>query len=174
MTQSHLNPVLDFMLTRRSRPAAALKSPAPDADALTQLLTAAARVPDHGKLEPWRFLILEGAALTRLSDLIRTRGPVLGIAPEKIEKSALSWANAPLIVAVISSPKPSEKVPELEQMLSAGAVCLGIVNAALATGWSVVDCRCQSMMLFADSAAVTMKRSRCCCGCCSCWQACYY
>jgi len=135
MTQSHLNPVLDFMLTRRSRPAAALKSPAPDADALTQLLTAAARVPDHGKLEPWRFLILEGAALTRLSDLIRTRGPVLGIAPEKIEKSAQSWANAPLIVAVISSPKPSEKVPELEQMLSAGAVCLGLVNAALATGW---------------------------------------
>lgn len=135
MTQAHANPVLDFMLTRRSRPAAALKSPAPDAATLTQLLTAAARVPDHGKLEPWRFLVIDGAAKTRLSGLIRQRGPALGIDPEKIEKSANSWANAPLIVAVILSPKPSEKVPEIEQLLSAGAVCLGLVNAALATGW---------------------------------------
>jgi len=133
MTQT--NPVLDFLLTRRSRPSAALRAPAPDANTLTQLLTAAARVPDHGKLEPWRFLIIDGAAKTRLSALIKERGPVLGIAPQKVEKSAQSWANAPLIVAVISAPKPSEKVPESEQILSAGGVCLSLVNAALASGW---------------------------------------
>lgn len=135
MTQSHTNPVLEFLLTRRSRPAAALQLPAPDAMTLQTLLTAAARVPDHGKLEPWRFLVIDGAAKLRLADLIRNRGPVLGIDLEKVEKSAKSWANAPLIVAVVLSPKPSEKVPEIEQLLSAGAVCLGLVNAALASGW---------------------------------------
>ncbi|WP_323037377.1 nitroreductase [Pararhodobacter sp.] len=135
MTQNHPNPVLDFMLTRRSRPAAALKLPAPDAATLEHLLTAATRVPDHGKLEPWRFLIIDGAARQRLSDLILERGPALTIAPEKIEKAAKTWANAPLIVAVVLSPKPSENVPEIEQLLSAGAVCLSLVNAALASGW---------------------------------------
>lgn len=135
MTQTQNNPVMEFLMTRRSRPSAALKAPPPDAATLDHLLTAAARVPDHGKLEPWRFLVIEGAAKERLSALIRERGPALGVAPEKIEKSANSWVNAPVIVAVISAPKPSEKVPEIEQLLSAGGVCLSLVNAALATGW---------------------------------------
>lgn len=129
------NPVLDFLLTRRSRPAAALTAPAPDDTALEVLLTAAARVPDHGALVPWRFLVIEAPARARLSNLIRERGPVLGIDPAKVEKSALSWQNAPLIVGVVSAPVPSEKAPELEQVLSAGAVCAALVNAALATGW---------------------------------------
>lgn len=129
------NPVLAFLQTRRSRPSAALHGPAPDAATVATLLTTAARVPDHGKLEPWRFVVIGGTARIRLSMLLRARGAALNIAPEKIEKSANSWANAPLIVAVVSSPKPSDKVPEIEQLLSAGAVCLGLVNAALATGW---------------------------------------
>ncbi|MCB1406488.1 MAG: nitroreductase family protein, partial [Rhodobacteraceae bacterium] len=133
MTQP--NPVFDFLLTRRSRPAAALKLPAPDPETLNRLLTAASRVPDHGKLEPWRFLVIDGAAKNRLSALVRDRGTVLGVDPEKVEKSAKSWANAPLIVAVVSSPKPSDKVPPLARLLSADGVCLSLVNAALAIGW---------------------------------------
>ncbi|MCB1395600.1 MAG: nitroreductase [Rhodobacter sp.] len=129
------NPVMDFLLTRRSYPAAALKAPAPEGAALTMLLTAAARVPDHGKLEPWRFLVIGAGARDRIAGLLRSRGEALGVAPEKIEKSAKSWLNAPLIVAVISTPKPSDKVPEIEQTLSSGAVCAALVNAALASGW---------------------------------------
>lgn len=126
---------LEFLLTRRSRPAKTLTTPAPDRDALTQILTAAARTPDHGKLEPWRFIVLEPAALTRVAELARSRGVALGHDPEKIEKVATMFASAPLSVAVVASPKPSEKIPEIEQTLSAGAVCLALLNAALAAGW---------------------------------------
>ncbi|MCY4179580.1 MAG: nitroreductase [Litoreibacter sp.] len=126
---------LEFLLTRRSRPAKTLTTPAPDHDALIQILTAAARTPDHGKLEPWRFIVLQPAALNRLAELARNRGAVLGHDPDKIEKVATMFASAPLSVAVIASPKPSEKIPEIEQTLSAGAVCLALLNAALAAGW---------------------------------------
>ena len=129
------DPVMDFLLTRRSVPAAALKAPAPAGAALDTLLTAALRVPDHGALEPWRVLLIESGARPRLAALLRRRGEVLAIPPEKIEKSAQSWLNAPLIVAVVSAPVPSDKAPEKEQVLSAGAVCLSLVNAALASGW---------------------------------------
>ena len=132
---THSNPVMDFLLTRRSRPAGALKSPAPEGPALDTLLTAATRVPDHGALVPWRLMNLEAPARQRLAALIRERGPVLDIDPAKVAKSAASWENAPLIVAVVASPVPSEKAPELEQLLSAGAVCVSLVNAALAAGW---------------------------------------
>lgn len=126
---------LDFFLTRRSRPAKTLTGPVPDADSLKILLTAAARTPDHGKLEPWRFIVLEQPALQRLGAAARVRGEVLGHDVEKIDKIAAMFENAPLSVAVIASPKPSEKIPEIEQLLSSGAVCLALLNAALAAGW---------------------------------------
>lgn len=133
MTQT--NPVMDFLLTRRSPPAGALTLPAPEGADLDRLLTAAMRVPDHGGLEPWRLLVIEAGARPRLAALLRERGPVLGIPPEKIEKSAQSWLKAPLIVAVVASPVESQKAPLPEQLHSAGAVCLSLVNAALASGW---------------------------------------
>ena len=126
---------LDFLLNRRSRPAKTLTGPAPDRATLNTLLTAAARTPDHGKLEPWRFIVLEGAALIRLADLARIRATDLGHEPEKIDKIAAMFATAPQAVAVVSAPKPSEKIPQIEQTLSAGAVCLALLNAALASGW---------------------------------------
>ncbi|MAQ84774.1 MAG: nitroreductase [Maritimibacter sp.] len=126
---------LDFLLTRRSRPAKTLTGPVPDRDALLPLLTAAARTPDHGKLEPWRFIVLEKAALTRLAGLVPQHGEKLGQPEDKIAKSQAQFADADLAVAVISSPKPSEKIPEIEQVYSAGAVCLALLNAALAAGW---------------------------------------
>lgn len=127
--------VLDFLLTRRSRPAKTLSSPVPDRATVETLLTAAARSPDHGKLEPWRFLVLERQANLRLARLARDRGAEAGLDPDKIEKTARAFEDAHLVVAVVASPKPSDKVPETEQLLSAGAVCLALVNAALAAGW---------------------------------------
>jgi nitroreductase len=132
---SQTNPVLDFLLTRRSRPAKLLKAPAPQGVDLTTLLTAAARVPDHGKLEPWRFIVIEKPACERMADVVRARGEALGKPEDKIAKGVSSWANAPMIVAVVSSPKPSDAIPRAEQVLSSGAVCLSLVNAALASGW---------------------------------------
>jgi nitroreductase len=127
--------VLEFLLTRRSRPAKTLTAPVPDRATVQTLLTAAARSPDHGKLEPWRFIVLERAANLRLAELTRKRGAEAGIDQEKLEKNARSFEDAHLVVAVVACPKPSDKVPEVEQLLSAGAVCLALVNAGLAAGW---------------------------------------
>lgn len=126
---------LEFLLSRRSRPAKTLTAPAPDRDALMPLLTAAARTPDHGKLEPWRFIVLEGDALTRIAQQVEAHAATLGLDPEKTEKGRKQFADSPLCVAVIESPKPSEKIPMIEQTYSAGAVCLALLNAALAAGW---------------------------------------
>lgn len=126
---------LDFLLTRRSRPAKTLTTPVPDQATVEILLTAAARTPDHGKLEPWRFVVLTKPALARLADMVPARGAALGVDPEKIAKAQAQYANADLAVAVICAPKPSEKIPQVEQVYSAGAVCLALVNAGLAAGW---------------------------------------
>ncbi len=126
---------LQFLLSRRSRPAKTLTTPVPDRDALRKILTAAARTPDHGKLEPWRFIVLKKLALGRLAALVPERGKALDIEEEKIEKARQQYANADLAIAVISAPKPSDKIPEIEQVYSAGAVCLSLLNAALAMGW---------------------------------------
>ncbi len=126
---------LDFLLTRRSRPAKTLTTPVPDRATVETLLTAAARTPDHGKLEPWRFIVLAKPALARLAAMVPDRGAALGIDPDKIDKAQAQYADADLAVAVISAPKPSEKIPQIEQVYSAGAVCLALLNAALAAGW---------------------------------------
>lgn len=126
---------LEFLLTRRSRPAKTLTGPAPDQAALTEILTAAARTPDHGKLEPWRFVVLQDAALTRLAAEVATAGARLGKSPEDIAKAQSAFLDSPLCVAVIEVQKPSPKIPAIEQTYSAGAVCLALLNAALAAGW---------------------------------------
>jgi nitroreductase len=126
---------LEFLLTRRSRPAKTLSAPVPDRNALMPILTAAARTPDHGKLEPWRFIVLEKAALTRLAGMINPLAEKNKIPEEKIEKAYRQYADADLAVAVVFSPKESDKVPDIEQLYSAGAVCLSLLNAALAAGW---------------------------------------
>lgn len=122
----------DFLLSRRSHPAKALTAPAPEGEALARLLTAAVRVPDHGMLEPWRFLVLRGAGLARFAAAIRARAAASG---QDADKGAALYERAPLVVAVVASPKASPKIPVIEQTLSAGAVALGLVNAALAEGW---------------------------------------
>jgi len=126
---------LEFLRTRRSRPAKTLQAPAPTREELRPLLEAAARTPDHGKLEPWRFIVIEKPAMARLAQAAEMRGAALGLDAETIAKGRTQFDQGLLAVAVIESPKPSEKIPQLEQTYSAGAVCLALLNAALAAGW---------------------------------------
>ncbi|MEQ9695770.1 nitroreductase family protein [Shimia sp. SDUM112013] len=126
---------LEFLLTRRSRPAKTLTLPVPTRDELTPILMAALRTPDHGKLEPWRLMVLERAALARLGDLAGERGAALGLEEDQIAKGRNQFDTGNLAVVVIESPVLSEKVPTVEQTYSAGAVCLALLNAALAAGW---------------------------------------
>ncbi|SEO04223.1 nitroreductase family protein [Palleronia pelagia] len=126
---------LDFLLSRRSRPAKTLGQPVPDRSQLEPILRAALRTPDHGKLEPWRLVVLERAALERLAGLVPACGDRLSRPPEDIAKQTAQYADADLAVAVIASPVESPKIPQMEQTLSAGAVCLQLLNAALAAGW---------------------------------------
>ena len=125
---------LAFLASRRSHPPKLMTGPAPDRAEIARLLTLAARAPDHGKLEPWRFLVIERAALDRLAPVLHDAVLAAGQDQAAADKAAAAMAS-PVIVAVIYSPVASPKVPEWEQMLSAGAVCLGLVNAALASGW---------------------------------------
>ncbi|AXT25156.1 nitroreductase [Ruegeria sp. AD91A] len=130
------NPVaLEFLQSRRSRPAKTLVAPAPTREELLPLLTAAARSPDHGKLEPWRFIVLEKGAMPRLAALTETCGQKLNKSPEDITKARSQFDMGHLAVAIIEVQKPSEKIPAIEQTYSAGAVCLALLNAALAAGW---------------------------------------
>lgn len=128
-------PALDFLLTRRSRPAKTLAAPAPTRAELMPLLTAAARSPDHGKLEPWRFIVIEAAAMPRLANLAASLARASGCDAEQIAKARGQFDQGHLAVAVIEVQKPSPKIPALEQTYSAGAVCLALLNAALAAGW---------------------------------------
>ena len=124
--------VLRFLARRRSTSAVTLAEPAPSASELETLLRLATRVPDHGKLAPWRFIVLEGdgkqAFAGKLEALARSRGDQTAAA--KLAKLKIP----PLCIAVISSPKDAA-IPQWEQQLSAGAVCTTLLYAALALGY---------------------------------------
>lgn len=131
----HQNPqALEFLGRRRSHPPKTLAAPGPDRAQLMELLTIAARVPDHGKLEPWRFIVLERATLDRLAPVLAAYVSDKGGDQAAADKAASAFAS-PVIVAVVSCPVDSPKIPQWEQQMSAGAVCLSLLNAALAAGW---------------------------------------
>lgn len=140
---------LDFFASRQSVPAKVITVPVPSQAELTAILTAAARVPDHGKLEPWRILVLQRAALDRIASATFARTKELGKDDEAAAKAALLFSGAPLMVAVVASPVPSEKIPALEQTFSAGNLCFGVLNVALASGWAATW---QSGAMATDSA----------------------
>ena len=125
---------LDFLATRRSTSPKLLAAPAPDRRQVAALLTLAARSPDHGALVPWRFLVLGAPALRRLAGNIARTGAALGLPDEQVAKARAVYDTSPLAVVVVAAPK-DDKIPDVEQHLSAGAVCLGLLNAALASGW---------------------------------------
>ncbi len=126
---------LEFLLHRRSRPAKTLTTPVPDETALEPLLTAAARSPDHGKLEPWRFIVIEKGAMPRLADQAEEHAKALGLADADVAKARTQFDQGHLAVAVVACPDETSKIPVIEQTYSAGAVCLALLNAALAAGW---------------------------------------
>jgi nitroreductase len=127
--------LMDFLLSRRSASAKTLVEPAPDRSSLENILKAAARSPDHGKIVPWRFLILKKKVIPNIAKKILEFGALSAIDSEKLNRNANTFLNAPLIVAVVSSPNSIERIPLIEQHLSAGAVCLALLNAAHAEGW---------------------------------------
>ncbi|MEM7178832.1 MAG: nitroreductase family protein [Pseudomonadota bacterium] len=134
----HPNPnpaALAFLRARRSVTAKTLVAPGPDRAALSDLLTLASRVPDHGKLVPWRFVVIDAAAQAAFREAALARLAELGQDASAIEKARVILSLDVPIVAVMFSPKPSPKIPEWEQEMAAGAVCLSLVNAALAAGW---------------------------------------
>ena len=115
-----------------------MTGPGPDPEQLTALLSLAARVPDHGKLVPWRFLVFEGDARASFGRVMADRFAELNpdAQTKQIELEANRLMRAPVVVAVISGPRPHPKVPEWEQVLSAGAVCQNLLVAATAMGLS--------------------------------------
>ncbi len=133
-----MNDTIEILKRRRSVPPPMMAGPAPSADELSTILTVASRVPDHGKLAPWRFLVFAGRARDSASELaLEIR---LGDKPD-LEEGARAeelrrFTRAPLVVAVISRAAPHTKIPEWEQVLSAGAVCMNMIVAARALGFS--------------------------------------
>jgi nitroreductase len=131
-----MNETLALLSRRRSVGPAFLEGPAPDAAALETLLRLASRVPDHGKLAPWRFIVIQGegaAKAGRLAlDLRLQEKPDLDEAGRAAELARFS--RSPLVIAVVSRAAPHAKIPEWEQVLSAGASCMALEVAAAAIG----------------------------------------
>ena len=125
--------VLAFLSRRRSASAMTLTAPGPDDVQLADLLRLAARVPDHGKLSPWRFVILRGAAKDVFAEKI-TALAAEQVNPVKANAALRKLTRPPLCVAVISR-YISGEIPEWEQRQSASAVCMQMLLAASAMGW---------------------------------------
>jgi nitroreductase len=128
---------LKLLTTRRSFKPVELGGPAPSAAEVDTLLTVASRVPDHGKLVPWRFIVFEGAARLAAGEAIVAafRNKFPGALPEQLEYERSRLARAPLVVAVVSRAGTHVKIPEWEQVLSAGAAAMNLVLAAHALGY---------------------------------------
>lgn len=122
---------------RRSVPSKQLSAPGPDDETLLAMLASAVRVPDHGKLVPFRFLRIAGAARHALGDFLaqRTRQRDPAAPAAAVEKDRERFAHAPLIVTVIARLQADAKVPQIEQWLSAGSVCFALLQAAQAYGF---------------------------------------
>lgn len=133
-----MNETLDLLRTRRSVAPGLLGDPGPTPAQLDSLLTIAARVPDHGRLEPWRFIVLEGDARHRIGAAIASafQADNPGCAEDRIAVERSRLAHAPVVVAVVSRATPHVKIPEWEQLLSTGAVAMSLVIAANAMGFA--------------------------------------
>ena len=129
---------IDVLLTRRS--ARALTEPAPDAGALELIFAAAARAPDHGRLRPWRFILVRGPARERfgalLAEQLRRTHPQIG--EESLQRERLKAFRAPLIIVVAAHCDPAVKIPVIEQTLSAAAAAHAMMLAAFALGFNAM------------------------------------
>ncbi|MCP5084874.1 MAG: nitroreductase [Alphaproteobacteria bacterium] len=129
---------LSLLKTRRSTVAKEMVPPGPSAEQTQELLEIAARVPDHGKLAPWRFILFEGEGRSRFGAALAARFRELH--PETGEDlvafEAGRFERAPLVIGVVSKVTANIKIPEWEQQLSAGAVCQNLLIAATAMGFA--------------------------------------
>lgn len=127
---------LDLLLSRKSGSAKAMRGPGPDAEQLKRILAACVRVPDHGKLTPWRFIVFEGEGRARMGEVLAEC--VAGerdSTPERIEQERGRFMRAPVVIGVVSRARELLPIPIWEQQLSAGAVCMTILTAAHAMGF---------------------------------------
>lgn len=125
----------DRLARRRSAPAQALAAPGPSSDQITEILSIGARTPDHGKLFPWRFVVMGPQSR---ADIATRLEPLAEGQPDARKARAVlaKLANPPATILVISTPTPGHKVPVWEQELSAGAVCMNLSHAANALGFA--------------------------------------
>lgn len=146
-----MNESLSRLLRRRSVPPRWLAEPGPGEEEIETILTAASRVPDHGKLAPWRFILIQGEARHRLGEILAAafQADQPDADAEKVSVERERFTKAPLVIAVVSRVRPHVKIPDWEQVLSAGAVCMNLLHAATAlgygaswlTGWAAFDRR---------------------------------
>ena len=129
---------LHLLKTRRSVKPMELTGPAPTQEEIDTLIGIASRVPDHGKLTPWRFVVFTGDARLAAGEAIvqAFRAERSDATPEQIEFERNRLARAPLVIAVVSRAAPHVKIPEWEQQLSAGASAMSLVFAAHAMGYA--------------------------------------
>lgn len=130
--------LLNHLRARRSIPAARLVAPAPDPAETETMLRIAARVPDHGKLAPWRFIVIDEArrvAFTdRLMEIWTRNNPSASAEAEAVERGKRE--GAPMVVVAVSTAAEHPKIPVWEQQLSAGAACMNLIHAAHALGYA--------------------------------------
>ena len=130
--------VIDFLLSRKSAPIAELREPAPGDDEIATLIRVASRVPDHGRLTPWRFVVYRGEARHRIGDMLAKRAEEReGPLPDaRVEQEKARFSRAPLVIGVIHCPRDNPKIPRWEMLLSGGAAAMNLVLAANALGYS--------------------------------------
>ncbi len=130
-------PLIEHILTRRSVSARLLGEPGPDEAQLEKILQGATRVPDHGKIHPWRLILIRGEARQTLGKVLRAAWPdqEADASEAKLDLEAARFMRAPLVIAVVSSTVTPHKIPEWEQSLSSGAVCLNLLYSAGAMGF---------------------------------------
>ncbi len=151
---------LSLLSTRRSVKPIELTGPSPSPAEIDTILTVASRVPDHGKLAPWRFIVFEGEARAAIGKSIAEafQADRADATTDQVEFERNRMARAPLVIAVVSRAAPHAKIPEWEQVLSAGAATMNLITAAHAIGyaanwiteWYAYDPRIRKAMGLAD------------------------
>lgn len=130
--------VIQYLKTRKSVPLTMMGGPGPNGDELRAMLNIAARVPDHGRLEPWRFILYREDAGREIGEKLAARAREMNgpMPDDQIERERNRLLRAPVAVGVVSAPKDNESIPKWEQFLSAGAAAMNLVHAANAYGYS--------------------------------------
>ncbi|MAZ16525.1 MAG: nitroreductase [Ahrensia sp.] len=131
------NAVIDYLRSRKSLPLTMMSEPGPSESELRDMLEIAARTPDHGRLEPWRFIVYRDEAGREIGEKLAVRAQEINgpMPDDQIERERNRIRRAPVAIGVVAVTKESEKIPAWEQFLSAGAVTMNLVHAANAYGY---------------------------------------